>query len=282
MTSEGTIQANLVMESKGRHVYQRFISNSDAEELKNVDRDRLDERKTIVKHGIIDTDKTFYGIIYNDNLEISDTLKIRIHEITYSPDWTIFLKIDDISKIDGDTFTTSGPQRHIVELTFNRDTQDPAAKPIIPGEMASVILQVYPDGDETGSDNQDIFQMSIVLPLITYADINLDYEPLVEDEIIFPTTFDHTGQDVIASYISHRTTELLRFLIKRLNGVTIPDYETVRKYLINRVMWDCYKRFAEFAISGGSEFIPLLNLLNTEARQLKMEIQQDSDSEDIV
>jgi len=274
------VQPNIVIESKGRYVFQRLISKADTEGMKNVDIDRLDDTKTAVKVMTMPVAGTpsqilFYGILYNDSSN-EETWILKIHEGKLHTAWTIVVSIDGVSVVDGDEIATTPNKMHMLQISLTRSLEvaDPA---LIPGECCFALLQMYPKSVLDVLAEQDAFKVVGVIPIITVSDIELNMEQLIEDEIIFPEDADILSDTVITEFIHNRSTEVVEWLIKRLNSVTIPDYDLVRRFLLNRVKKDCYQRFIDYSVSGGQEFMANITQLKIEGTEIIKHIQADGD-----
>jgi len=277
------VQPNIVIESKGRYIFQRLISKTDSSGLKNTEIDRLDDSKTVVKPMTAPADQipssiTYYGMIYNDE-DDDDTWILKIKQGRLNSSWVISVEIDDVLKVDGDEISTTSFQMHIVKITLTRslNTAPPADPPLIDGECCFAIIQMYPKSTGDVLADQDCIKTVGVLPIVYLDDIELNMEQLIEDEIIFPEDADKLSDEVIEEFIHNRTTEVLEWLIRRLNSITIPDYEYVRRFIINRVKKDCYQRFIDYSISGGQEFMANIQELKVEAVEILKNIQADGD-----
>ena len=253
--------------------------------MKNVVRARLDDRKTSVKLMTAFTipgegeeedetgfTSTFNGVIYNDDQENDDTLTLRIRKGSVTG-WTITVTIDGDEVEDGETFNITASGIAVIQIVLEKDDTAP-----IPGECCFTTLQMYSSSaQDLLTNSQDVFKIVGVLPVITFSDIELNMEQLIEDKIIFPDDADKLSADVIQSFIDTETKDILEFLLKRFNSITIPDYEYVREFIINRVKKDCYKRFVDYSISGGGEFTQNLTALKIEAEEIAKHIQADGD-----
>jgi hypothetical protein len=259
--TDGDIHPNIVF-SKGRHLYQRLISHEDAEDLPTTDRHRLDEQKTDIKLLKQDDSTRFRGVIYNDDQDYTGTLVFKVFEAKPSTYVTYAYTLDGVAIVDSDTFTLTPNQMKVLNVTVAHTNNTPTQ-----GDLSFVIVQIYADGVDDVSDWQDVYKLVTVLPLIDEDDVELDYEELVEDEIIFPSTFTYDSATVIKAFIDKRTIDALEYIASRCNSVLIPDYEHLKTYLLARVKMDCYMKFVDMAISGGQEFIPLIRELDMQARQ---------------
>jgi len=278
------VRPNIVVESKGRHLMQRLISEEEVKQnnLKNTEIDRLDDAKTAVKLMPAPANDNpsitkFYGLIYNDSSS-DDTWILKSIQWRMFTAWTAEVKIDDVVYVSGSEIVTTANQIHTVELTMQRSLQtvppDPA---LIRGECAFSIIQIYPKSSGDILSDQDAFKIVGILPMIDFDQIDLNMEQLIEDEVIFPEAADHVTADVVQAFINNRSTEVIEWLIRRFNGVTVPDYEPVRRFLINRVKKDCYQRFIDFSVSGGNELLTNIRELKMEAMEILKTIQADGD-----
>jgi len=271
-----TARPNIVIDSKGRHVYQRLMSEEDAQSMKNTDRHRLDERKTVAKmmpRPITGPESySMYGMIFNDDQSESDTMGVKIKIGKLSTEWTVVVTVNGVVVADGDTFSMDAGEMFPIKVTMTRTETD-----IVDGELCFAVIQMYPQTSADIIDYQDAFKVAMIPQFVLFNDIDLNMEQLIEDEVIFPDDADYVTEDVINEFIKHRTDEVIDWLIRRLNNVIIPDYEHVRRFIINRVKKDCYQRFIDYSISGGGEFMTNINQLKDEAMEILKNIQADGD-----
>jgi hypothetical protein len=269
-------QPDLVIENKGRKIYQKKLEKEEDADTGVLDTFKPDtvgvsryDYKVIPDQSVVrsvqeDPDKvtvTYTIRVINDS-DDDDTFKIELKTLKPNANWVVQIK----GKSPPFNLDVSAESEETLELEI---VSDGAANP---GDIAFGIVSAE---DLDDSVSKDYVKGIVAVNIATYSDVLKEAELLALDEALFPSDAVYSSQDVIESYIKEESQKLYEDFTSKLDGIKFASLEVAKKFICRTIVLRLLEKASTYSLTGGLTYIRVIDRLKeelaNEARNLFME-----------
>jgi hypothetical protein len=260
------MQPNIIIEGRGYRQFAKVLPYETYKKTKSTERYPLDARKTNAKLVALNDEVKFMLVVVNDGDEDDDFVITSIE--TQVTGWTF--NYNEYDPTGGGSVITlpytlnmAAKSRKAIEVVMKAPVSSS-----VTGEVAYAILKAKSSDSNVEHQYEDNVKCVAVTPIVVYEDVVKTAEGLIEDEELFPDYMAYSDQETCENFINEETELVIKDLLGRMDGVQIDEYDKLRSYIIQRVLWREVSRATQFAVDGGSFFESSLRLIANEADRL--------------
>jgi len=257
---------DLVIDNKGRYIYNKFLSFSKRSEAWKHLRQTIDSSSISFKVGSAGETFVFLLQLFNDGDE-GQTYKLRRYESLFKPTgaaWSSELRYNGSAVSFPYSITLAKRSSANFELRITAP-----ATITYSGEIGSVTILAE---EEDNEESTDLVRGVAIINPVAYTDILKEIEHLAEDEGLFPSGSTYGSQASIESMILHECNSIYGKCLSALDGIRFGYTDEVKNFIIYRIVARLLQKSAAYSLDGGVLYARVIDKYIKRADRLENEI----------